>query len=150
VNAQRESEPGLPLAEITEEIFADFLSIPVTAKPGAEALQYSVTAVVCIQGTWQGWVILSCSNQLAISCAASMFEMPEDELEEAEVMDAWGEVANLVGGALLGHLPKGCQVGLPMTIDGQYRIHKPGMLFKQGEALTAFGEPMSILVCREF
>lgn len=70
-------------------------------------------ASVTISGTSNGLVAVDCSEELARRLASAMFDSPESELSEAEVLDSLGEIANIIGGNIKALLPGPSTLGLP-------------------------------------
>jgi hypothetical protein len=46
-----------------------------------------------------------------------MLERPVESLSESDVMDAWGELVNLVGGHLKALVPPVSRLGLPTVVE---------------------------------
>ncbi|MGQ0843544.1 MAG: chemotaxis protein CheX [Sporichthyaceae bacterium] len=66
----------------------------------------ALTAYVDISGGWTGRVHVSTSAAGAIALTAHMLDLPPDEVGLADLADAIGELANIVGGSV-----KACIVG---------------------------------------
>ena len=113
------STPATPSADVVNplvrEIFGDFLGIPIMS--GEVSAQGSagqpVYAMVRFVGGWTGALEVQFSNLMALRTAGAMFELELGELEEEEILDAVGEVANLIAGALLPHLPASSNLDTP-------------------------------------
>ncbi len=52
-------------------------------------------------------------RKTAVAIASNMFDMSEDELTEAEIRDALGEIVNMVGGNLKGIVEGESSLSLP-------------------------------------
>ena len=72
-----------------------------------------LTGHVPINGDWQGAVVLRCDPELARRAAAAMFGRDAADVTPAEIDDALGELANIVGGNLRPLLPPINRLGLP-------------------------------------
>jgi chemotaxis protein CheX len=65
-----------------------------------------VAGFVDIAGGWFGRVVVETSEAGAVAIAASMLAAPADTIVEADLADAIGELANIVGGSV-----KSCVAG---------------------------------------
>src|SRR5207248_3096506 len=72
-----------------------------------------LTGRVPIGGAWEGAVSLRCPEPLCRSFAADLFGRLAADVEDADVFDALGELANIIGGNLKALLPGVCRLGLP-------------------------------------
>ena len=120
------------ITQMTEAMFVSMLDIPVSLiaaadrpSPESGVLQASVE----VSGDWQAELRVLASPTLASKIASEMFETPEDELEEDEVNDALGEVANVIGGNLKGIIGRECNLSIPVvqgTVEeiGQDAMHE--------------------------
>jgi CheY-specific phosphatase CheX len=88
-------------------------SLPTT--PG----QQRWTGCIALSGDWRGAVTVSCMEPMAKLAAASMFGMDVSEAAAAEIQDAIGEVANMIGGQTKTVLGGTCALGLPVVIEGE-------------------------------
>jgi chemotaxis protein CheX len=75
-----------------------------------------VQAVVTVEGPWNGTVRLSAPAALAALCASRMLDVPPSEVDIATVEDAFGELANVVGGNLKSLMPPVCHLSLPSVV----------------------------------
>jgi chemotaxis protein CheX len=66
----------------------------------------TLTAWVDISGGWEGRVEVSTSTAGAVAVAAHMLDLPPTEISIADLADAIGELANIVGGSV-----KSCVLG---------------------------------------
>ncbi len=73
----------------------------------------ALSAVIRISGGWESLVQVLTPRRTAVSIAANMFAMSEDELSEAEIRDAVGEIVNMVGGNLKGIVEGESSLSLP-------------------------------------
>ena len=74
---------------------------------------------IALSGDWRGAVTVSCMEPMAKLAAASMFGMDVSEATAAEIQDAIGEVANMIGGQTKMVLGGTCALGLPIVIEGE-------------------------------
>lgn len=73
---------------------------------------------IALSGVVRGAVIVSCMEPMAKLAAASMFGMDVSDATAAEIQDAIGEVANMIGGQTKMILGGTCALGLPVVIEG--------------------------------
>jgi chemotaxis protein CheX len=115
---------GLPFAPedvstLTHEVGSAVLGMALVAvdDPAPDA-EPGPTACVTITGGWEGSVVLRVSEQLAAEVAATMFDLPADEIGADETADALGELANIVGGGIKGLIAGTSQLSLPTVMLG--------------------------------
>jgi chemotaxis protein CheX len=130
--------------QIVSEVFTSFLggdeSLPQLA-PAADG-GAAVSSSVSITGGWNGHVVFGCSTAASRTVAALLLAMPEGELAEADVADAVGELANMIGGNIKSLLPGPSALTLPLVSLGGAALHLPSSteavrldLNWQGEAI---------------
>jgi chemotaxis protein CheX len=103
--------------EITEQAWLalvgeDEVLVPLPAPMPADALSSWVEIV----GPWTGSVVLTCGRDTALALTRALLrEHAPEVLEEEDVDDALGELANVVGGNVKAVLPGPSVLGLPET-----------------------------------
>ena len=84
--------------------------VPVPVAPPAEV----VSAWVDITGPWTGSVVLTCSPATARSLTENvLMSRPPAVVDDEDVADALGELANVLGGNIKSVLPGESRLGLP-------------------------------------
>ena len=84
--------------------------VPVPVPPPAEV----VSAWVDITGPWNGSVVLSCAPATAEALTESvLMTRPPEVVDDEDVADALGELANVLGGNIKSVLPGDSRLGLP-------------------------------------
>ncbi len=73
---------------------------------------------IALSGGWRGAVTVSCIDPMARIVTGAMFGMGPEEATEAEIQDAIGELANILGGQTKSVLGDNCSLGLPVVIEG--------------------------------
>jgi chemotaxis protein CheX len=135
------------ITEIAQEFWGAYL-------PGEEALEPSgalpvtddVRGRVDIDGAWKGVVELSCSTAVARRVASAMFCLPDAELAPTDVLDALGELVNVVGGNIKSILPAPCSLSTPKLDDAsEWRF---GAELESEVLLAWSGEPVVVRVWR--
>ncbi|MDF1800265.1 MAG: chemotaxis protein CheX [Planctomycetota bacterium] len=87
----------------------------------------SMLASIQITGGWEGVVTIECTAKLARDMAEAMFGMQSGQAVESEVIDALGELVNVVGGNIKALLDGGAQLTLPAVTTGfDYTVVVPG------------------------
>ncbi|SFP94463.1 Chemotaxis phosphatase CheX [Geodermatophilus dictyosporus] len=88
----------------------DEVLVPLPAPLPAETLSSWVEIV----GPWTGWVALTCGRDTALDLTRALLgEHAPEEVEQEDVHDALGELANVVGGNVKAVLPGPSVLGLP-------------------------------------
>lgn len=139
------------IAEIARTVWSSFLHMAVRELEPSESSTadhwHSASATVHITGSWNGTVILSCSTTLARRAAAAMFQTPGEDLDDAEVADAFGELVNIIGGNLKSLLPEPSQLSLPTVSHGAaHVVNVPGAGLMEIVELVCEGERLTIAV----
>lgn len=73
----------------------------------------ALSAIIRISGSWDSMVQVLTPRKTAIAIASTMFAISKDELSEAEIRDAVGEIVNIVGGNLKGIVEGVSSLSLP-------------------------------------
>ena len=84
----------------TQEVFATMLSLEIAPEGAAETErtpQPGLVALIGLAGIWSGAGSLTCSGAFACSMASSFLANPCETVNE-EVLDAVGEIANMIIG----------------------------------------------------
>jgi chemotaxis protein CheX len=137
-------------AEVVESVFNGMLgfellptygeSIPVPGEP-----RYIGT--VHITGCWAGSVVVECPEPFARIVAASMFGNAPDDVEDDEVVDVVGELANMTGGNVKALLEGDCSLSLPTVVRGSdFRVVVPGTHLARSLAYECEGHKFEVRV----
>ncbi len=141
------------LVVLTEQIWDSMLQIPLQPIDELAALdagtadsktQENLSACVQIMGAWRGAVRLDCSCRFAGRTAAAFLGLSEQEVLREQMLDALGEVTNMVAGSIKPLLPGPCHISLPSVVDGfdyELNIRRGQLLLSsdfesEGEKLT--------------
>jgi chemotaxis protein CheX len=135
------------IEQIVSDVFGSFLGddAPPVAVPAADG-DTDVAASVSITGGWNGHVVFGCSTPASRTAAAVLLMIPEDELAEADVADAVGELANMIGGNIKSLLPGPSALTLPLVSLGGAALHLPSSTETVRLDLTWQGEPLRVSV----
>ena len=89
------------------------MDFDATPQDACKINESDLLASVRIDGDRSASVFVYTSPELANCIAASMFGQELDELEQSDVLDALGEVVNVIGGNVKGILNQECSLSLP-------------------------------------
>jgi chemotaxis protein CheX len=112
-----------PFVSATHDVFKTMLGCPLTRGPlslkSAHTPMYEVSGLIGLSGKCRGMVVVSVGRTTAISAAEVMLGCRPDELDR-DVMDAIGELTNMIAGAAKTQLEKyQLTIGLPTVICGK-------------------------------
>jgi chemotaxis protein CheX len=144
--------PVLPdtydVEQIVGDVFGSFLggdeALPLLAAPSTG--DPAVAACVSITGGWSGHVVFACSLPASRTAAALLLLTPEDQLADADIADAVGELANMIGGNIKSLLPGPSVLTLPLVNIGGATLHLPSSAEAVRLDLTWQGEPVRVSV----
>lgn len=114
------------LAGIGEQVLAiadDFFTAMITGESGSVRLHDDevvlvdpVFAWVDVAGAFSARALLSTERTTADALARALFAMPpEEEVSDADLTDAFGEIANVVGGNIKSLLPESGVLTMPQV-----------------------------------
>lgn len=132
------------LEVITREVWTSFLDgdpdglVVGTGDHGDE----QVTGCVHLSGAYTGSIMLQCSGPAARDAAAALFAMPPADVTQTEVVDAIGEIANMVGGNVKSMLPGPSTLSLPAVVRGHLTV--PGAHVVRQVELVWRTEPLVV------
>ncbi len=119
------------IIESAKEIFSTMVMMEITAKGDnmTESLPMteSISGVIGLAGTHKGVLAIHIPNKVAMAITSSFLGMDVDEVN-ADVADAVGELANMLGGnvkAILSENGRDIDLSLPSTISGQQYDFQP-------------------------
>lgn len=131
--------------------FDTMLSCPVhrgkLAFKSAETPVFEVSGVIGLSGQAVGTVVLSLSREVAIKAASTMLMMDATELN-SDVVDAVGELTNMVAGAAKAELEElKLSISLPNVIIGVgHEVHFPSNVTPICVPFTCEWGPLAIEV----
>ncbi len=88
------------LKSIVDEVWASLLNPTPVDVEHVELDSDFVAGYVEISGGWAGRVSVETTDLGAAAIASQMLDVPADDLSEADLVDAVGELANIVGGSV--------------------------------------------------
>lgn len=112
-----------PFLSSTSSVFSQMLGIEVSRLPpfvrNGHSPQYDVTGIIGLTGKTTGTVALSLTKEMSLSITGKLLgDMPTEV--DATVVDAIGEVTNMIAGAAKSQLEQlELSLGLPTVITGK-------------------------------
>lgn len=95
------------------EIWSSLLMPEPIEEPDLLPMGEVLAGYVDISGGWHGRVVVETTNAGAVAIAASMFDLTAEDLAEADLVDAVGELANIVGGSVKSCIDGHSALSLP-------------------------------------
>ena len=145
------SAVALPTSEdielITREVWSSFVdSDDSDLIRGVEAIPANrVTACVHVSGGYSGSILLQCSAVAARLVAAALFAIEPGDVSDDDLVDAAGEVVNIVGGNVKGILPGPSALSLPTVAVGEFsNLSVPRSRVVRDVQLVWRGEPVVV------
>jgi len=142
---------AVDLDGIAEQVWVAFLDggNELVIHTGQSSDGSELSASVGIVGTYDGHVVVSCTEAASRDVASALFAMPAVEVTEDEVGDDLGELANVLGGNVKSMLPAPSTMSLP-TVAKTTHQHFPGTTEVCRTLVTWRGNPfnVSLLVSR--
>ncbi|MCD0463481.1 chemotaxis protein CheX [Roseiconus lacunae] len=146
VASEQEDESTVTIEEIAQmvdDLFTAMLELDVNASPiePPEVTDETLSATVQISGDRNAIIQVFASHDLATKIATAMFAIEANELSEEEILDALGEVVNVIGGNVKGIFDQECALSLPCVGP----VPQP---LPEDALTTAFeleGEPITVL-----
>ena len=132
------------LEVITREVWTSFLDgdpSGLVATSGDMPAD-KITGCVHLSGAYTGSIMLQCSPPAARDAAAALFSMAPGSVTQTEVVDALGEIANMVGGNVKSMLPGPSALSLPSVVQGQLSL--PGTRMVREIQLSWRAEPLFV------
>jgi chemotaxis protein CheX len=109
----------------TKEIFSSMIMMELAEdyplKESVTRLKCSVTGMVGLAGSYTGVLSIHCPQSLAMAITSNMLGIDVEEIGE-DVIDALGEIANMLGGHVKQVFSKGgldMNLSLPTVISGE-------------------------------
>ena len=102
---------------------------------------------VTVTGEWQGNVLLACPAQLARMAASAMFDVPAEQLDDAQVADALGELTNMIGGNIKSLIPGPSRLSMPtVTVGASMTDPTPDAALLSRVSLACEGRRLTVSV----
>jgi chemotaxis protein CheX len=140
------------LRDAVESVWNDTLGLIVDVAPSTFGPRPSGNLVAWVQfsGEFEGAVTLQTTEAFMRQAASVMFGVEPAAVTREELLDALGELANMVGGVLKAQLPAPSFLSLPTVTDGDPSgVSFPRAGVVERVELTCIGDPVDVaLVAR--
>jgi chemotaxis protein CheX len=105
--------------QIVEDVYSSMLKMPVEKVHFAEMPQMPLlTASVHFVGSWKGALRIECTPEQAFEYTERLLGLEQPTEVNEDVCDAFGELANMIGGNLKAVLPPVVQLSMPSVVRG--------------------------------
>jgi hypothetical protein len=104
------------LRGLVDDIWGSLFDPPPFDVEDLDPAGESVTGYVDIFGGWEGRVLVSTTDAGAREIAARLLDLPPSAVEPADLADAIGELANIVGGSVKSCLVAHASLSLPSVL----------------------------------
>lgn len=109
------------LVELTQAVWASFVDpelplLDLGDAPADDGPDGNVIGTIEIEGPEAGLLRVTMPAQAASDAAARMFDIDADTVVDADVQDATGEIANMIGGNVKAMLSGDHRLGLPSVV----------------------------------
>lgn len=137
---------------VVEEVWSSYVGaveplVPRPVPPGTPFDSEHVwSAAVSVAGGWHGVVTVEMTEQVARALSSSMLDLaPGEEPAEADIADAVGEIANMVGGNIKSLVPGPSTLSLPAVAAGRAAFPSGSLEVARLDVLWA-REPLRVSV----
>lgn len=132
---------------MVDEIVGAFLAASATEAPEPATPPGEVVACVHVTGTFSGSVICSTTQRFAELCAERMLAVDISQVDDESVVDAIGEIVNMIGGSVKALLPEPSTLSLPVVSVGDGPdLMVPGTSLLTSVDLVCAEEPLRVTV----
>jgi chemotaxis protein CheX len=123
------------------------LEIQDAEGPAQPPLPETMTAAIHISGDYHGAIVLESSRIIIRLAASIMFDLPTEELVDADERDVIGELANVVAGNIKALIAGSNSISLPTIIEGSdYRVSTLDVKSRTDFRFTLDGESMTVTI----
>jgi len=116
------------IVKVTKEVWKTLMGLEIkVAEEDFGPETEKIAGFIQIMGAWDGTIILDCEKELSRLLASLIFGMPKEEVKDEEILDALGELVNIIAGNLKAYLPQPGHLSLPAAVGGwNYMLRFPG------------------------
>ncbi len=107
------------IAQANSQFWGQMLGVEMqlVAQEAADWMEASHVVGWCrLSGAWSGHIEVRMTHGLATMATSAMLALPEESVQEADVMDAVKEIANMIAGTIKSTLPRPCSMTVPEAI----------------------------------
>ncbi|WP_162599675.1 chemotaxis protein CheX [Nocardioides solisilvae] len=133
--------------KLTQEVWGTFLGEHGPLEVGTDlGFAPDWSASVSVKGEWNGVVALEMTTSGAQRLTRSMLGLEtSEELVDGDLVDAIGEMVNMIGGNVKGLVRGPCRLSLPLVAAGRF-AHGSGQREVVRLGCTWAAEPLAITV----
>ena len=107
-------------AHLVHDVFVTMLGSEAWPDPdGSGKAAYPVTGAVFFAGAWKGAIHVGFDAGLANAITAHLMSVPAPAEVDSDVIDAIGEVVNMIAGNLNSTLEGGAVMSMPAVVTGK-------------------------------
>jgi chemotaxis protein CheX len=135
------------LRDAVEYVWNDTLGLIVDVAPPTFGPRPTGNLMGWVQilGAFEGAVTVQTTEAFMRQAAGVMFGKEPGSIARDEMLDALGELANMVGGVLKAQLPAPSMLSLPTVADGDsYSLSFPNAGVLGRVELTCIGDPVNV------
>ncbi|GDY12960.1 hypothetical protein LBMAG53_18380 [Planctomycetota bacterium] len=135
------------LSTIADETWSTVINLPLEPGSAVPVGNVLISCVQIIYPTTTYVVAISAGPELAAKLAAGMLMMSPEEVGEQDRNDAFGEIANILGGGVKARLPEVGSMSMPVVISGtDVTVKHPKCVLALCACHTCAGSPLAISV----
>lgn len=130
--------------QMAHDLFASMLGMsfePATSDVAVDSSE-SIWASIKIEGDWNAEMRAVVSTPLANQITEAMFDLSAGAADKTEILDAIGEVVNILGGNAKGIFNGECSLSLPCVGSGSLQGPDPDLAID----FVCNGQPASMLL----
>jgi chemotaxis protein CheX len=109
--------------QIVVDVFASMMHMYVEKVMAPEAPEVpqtpGITATVHFVGSWKGAIRIECTPDQTFEYTKRLLGIERPTMVDEDVCDAFGELANMIGGNLKALLPPVVQLSMPSVVRGE-------------------------------
>lgn len=118
-----------PFVVAVQDVFETMIELPFQLKkPGIKkdrTPDFEISGIIGLSGAVTGCVVISLKEGLALQLASILMQETYSVFNE-DVVDAIGEITNMVVGNAKSHFPEdGCTISVPSVVAGRHKVSFP-------------------------
>jgi chemotaxis protein CheX len=140
------------IVSITQSILSTMLQLEASPADlsSSDAASDRITGCVQISGEWRGAVVVQSSESLAKIFASRLLATDIADLTNADLLDAFAEMTNMIGGNIKGQVPAPSSLSIPSVTTGHdFKFHLSGATVIRDVNLECEAEELRVLLCEE-
>ncbi len=113
------------VAELVSMAWSTFVGCEIAPIDDVVPTDSVMCSSIAITGPWSATLLLYCDRTIATTTTAAVLGMDPAEVEQADVRDIMGELANIIGGNLKGAISDDSgewKLSLPVVSDGMQTV----------------------------